>query len=251
MKKPLILFIFLSFLLLYKPTYGQQQEYPEAYRMFDSTISRENTNLLAGKEYIEQHPVINDKHKFYKTTRFFTGSITYQNQTYDKVDLRYNIFDDLLIARIPKRNGQATFQLFTNRVQSFKIDNKKYVNIRLDESGKEAVTGFFEVLNSNKTLSIYKKHRKKSKKMLDRDFVYYEFEADEPLYAIKYKDNYYIANSERNWKQIFPEQKQLISKIYKREKDLQRQKPDLFIKNLANKIQENLSSGLWLKNYSA
>ncbi len=80
--------------------------------------------------------------------------------------------------------------------------------------------------------------------MLDRDFVYYEFEADDPLYAIKYKDNYCTVNSERNWKQIFPQQKQLISKIYKREKNLQRQKPDLFIKNLANEIQENLSSGL-------
>lgn len=244
MKKSLPLFIFLPFLFLFESMLGQQHNYPEAYRAFDATISRENTNLLAGIEYIEQHPVINDKHKFYETTEFRSGQVTYRGETYDKVDLRYNIFDDVLIARIPKRKGQATFQLFTNRVQGFKINETQFVNIPEKDSGKQAITGFFEILDSSEVFSLYKKHRKKSQKQLDRDFVYFEFEPDDPEYAIKYEGKYFSMNREKDWKEVFPEQKQVISEFFNREKNLQREKPDAFMTKLANEIQKNLASGL-------
>ncbi|SKB37907.1 hypothetical protein SAMN05660903_00492 [Salegentibacter salinarum] len=216
------------------------QEYREVFKNFDELVNIENTNLLYGKEYVEQHATINNKHKFFQTSGFLNGDVVYSGETYYDLDLKYNVFEDLLIVRVKKEGGEATYQLFKNRIESFRIDGRNFINISPKKNAE--IQGFFEIFSEDASLKLLKNHRKKLKKILTTNFTYFEFEPEPTQYAVAISGKYFKVNSQAGWLDVFPEHKEKIESYFSSNQALKETDPDNFLLRLFSEISESYKS---------
>lgn len=208
-------------------TYAQAHAERETYLWFDKVTGLENTDLFNGKEYLEQHVIRNGKHKYLISAVYAPGYIQYEGQPYFDIPLRYNVYDDLLLVKIQNREGEVSFELHKSRIERFQIRDHFFIHIGGEEGGNEA-QGFYEILLEEPGLSLLKKHRKKQKKFLDRNYTYYEFETDEPEYLYKVEGNYNKVGSRRSLFADFPDSRRKIREYYGANKSLLDQDRDRF-----------------------
>lgn len=210
-----------------------------AYNWFDKMVGIGNSGILNGPEYIEQHVTVNEQQKYFSDIYFSPGSVVYNGQPYYNIEMKYNVFNDLLLLR---GTGTNPLQLHKNRIKEFNLKGTHFINISADTTAP--VNGFHEVLLQTETLSLLKKHTKKLKKFLDRSFTYFEFYDDIPLYAIEYREEYLPVNSRRQLIQAFPEYAAPIRQFYRERRSEARNNPDLFMTNLAKNLGQLLSSNI-------
>jgi hypothetical protein len=214
-------------ILFLNATYGfSQSTVRPAYESFDAVIHIQNTGLANGTEYIEQHIVKNNKHKYLDTPQYQTGTVVYEGQPYFDVDLKYNIYDDLLIVRIPTTGGSAAFELHKEKVSSFTIKNSSFISVKKTQNAKPR---FYEVLLDGDHFYLLKKHLKKARKHLDQNFTYFEFEKDSPEYLLSINGDYHNVNSRKSIRKLFPDQEEQIRNFYRSNSSLQKSDPDTFL----------------------
>lgn len=216
----------LVILLLYATTSVSQTETKPVYELLDSAIHVQNTDLANGTEYIEQHIIKSDDHKFFQNLKYLKGNVVYEGQPYYNLDLKYNVYDDLILVRIPTAGGVRHIELHKSRVQAFNINGHNF--IALKESTDERKQ-FYEVLLDVDDTLLLKKHRKKIKKHLDRSFTYFEFKKDSPKYFVSINDTLHEIDSRRAIRKLFPEKKEQIDNFYRSNPSLQRSNPDEFL----------------------
>ena len=209
------------------------QDTTAAYKWFDQVVGKENTGILNGIEYIEQHISLNEYQKFLGSIYYTPGTVVYEGQAYYDVDLKYNVYDDLLLMR---SNNSSPLQLHKSRVQEFSLNGNDFINIQTDTTA--AVHGFHEVLVENEEFSLLKKHRKYFKKFFDREYAYYEFYENSPGYAIAKGEGYHPANSRREVISAFPDHAREIRQFYRERRKQARNNPDNFMTELAGRLAQ-------------
>ncbi|MGB7841467.1 MAG: hypothetical protein WBL21_01655 [Salinimicrobium sp.] len=218
---------------------GQENRNQEKiYQDFDNIIQIENSGIIEGFEYVEIHRMINNKHKFFKTFDFVPGTVFYDGQPFFNVDLKYNVFQDILLIQIENDQGKMIFQPFDSRLDGFILQNRTFENIKAVETGPE-LAGIYEVLLETDGIKVLKKHRKKEKTLLDREVVYYEFSADEPHYFYWVNNKLEILNRS-NLMESFPEEKSNIRNFYRSKRKEAKNNPDVFIQNLFKMLYDKL-----------
>lgn len=200
------------------------------YLAFDKIVGPENTGILQGVEYIEQHRIINDKHKFFGSFDFVPGTVIYDGQPYYNIPLKYNIFEDLVIVQLMSGRGQNSFRLFNSKLDGFSINGRKFINLQKN-TGENSVGGIYELLFEEGETLVLKKHRLKEKTLYDREFLHHEFEPAEPRYYFQ-KDGIYNRVSSGNVVDAFPEHKQEIRRFFRSNRKLLKNQPDEFMKEL-------------------
>ncbi|MDX1602305.1 MAG: hypothetical protein R3209_04500 [Salinimicrobium sediminis] len=228
--------IFFAFLVFYyPPTYSQDhQDNQEPLELFDQIVGIENTGLANGEEYIEPHIIRDDQHKYFLSSSFLKGQVTYDEQLYYPVLLKYNIFDDVLLVFLNTSDGNSTIKLHKNKITSFRVDAHTFINVNEDD----AVNGFYEVLLDTNGSLLLKKHFKKVHKELDDNFTYYRFEEDDPAFVVSRNGNYFPVSSKRDFLKVFPEQGKKIKDFYSRNKSLRKNSPDQFMIRLLQTIKQ-------------
>ena len=229
------LVIFLNAALLTGQENGDQEK---IYQDFDNIIQIENSGIIEGFEYVEIHRMINNKHKFFKTFDFVPGTVFYDGQPFFNVDIKYNVFEDILLIQIQNNQGKTIFQPFESRLDAFMLQNRTFENVKAAETGPE-LAGIYEVLFETDRLKVLKKHRKKEKTLLDKEVVYYEFSADEPQYFYWADDNLEIL-SRTNLINSFPEEKLKIRNFYRSKRKEAKNNLDVFIQNLFKMLSDRL-----------
>lgn len=226
------LLIFLLIISISPTLVAQEVKDPApVYKWFDGVVSVVNTGLYNGIEYIEEHRTINEQQKFFKNIYYAPGRVVYDDQPYYNIDMKYNVYDDLLLLR---GTGSKPLQLHKSRVQEFSLFGHDFVNITGDTTG--VVKGYYEILLETEDFTLLKKHKKKDKKFLDRSFTYFEFHEDTPRYAIAYEGNYYPVNTRREVNRIFPEHSREIRRFYRENRTLSKNNYDLFMTELLKKL---------------
>ncbi|MCM4160974.1 hypothetical protein FHG64_06115 [Antarcticibacterium flavum] len=227
------LFLF-SAIINIPPLAAQEAQDPmAAYKWFDAVVGKENTGLFNGIEYIEQHVTVNDRQKFLGSIYYSPGSLVYEGQPYYEVDMKYNVYDDLLLLR---GTGSKPLQIHQSRIAEFHLDGYDFININADTTA--AVHGFYEVLLETGQLKLLKKHRKKYRKFLDRSYTYYEFYDDTPGYAIAIEEDFHPANSRREVISAFPGNAREIRRFYRERRKLSKNNPDIFMRELAGRLEQ-------------
>lgn len=201
-----------------------------AYNWFDGIVGIENTDLFNGVEYIEQHVMINEKQKYFRSVLFLPGSVVYDGQRYFDVEMKYNVYDDLLLL---KGIGEKPMQLHKDLVTEFSLEGHSFINIQADGSDVE---GFYELLLEEEQLRLLKKHTKKPQKFLDKSFTYYEFHDDTSRYAVYYREDYFPVNNRRQVLRAFPDHSGEIRRFYRRNQSLAKSKPDAFMTGLFKEL---------------
>ena len=210
-----------------------QPQSQKLFTLFDKTIGLENTDLSYGKLYTEKFRTLGENHHFLNTNQFKKGKVTYQNQTFYAVSLKYDTADDQLIVNIDGHFKNKSIILEKAYVSSFSIFKKTFF--------KSSSYGYLEILQKNDQIIFYKKNKKNKKKKLNEDFVYYKF-IDKNTYFISYKNQLHKIDSKKDILKILPNQKKEISLFYKNNKKLRKQDRDTFFSLLCKKISNTLTS---------
>jgi len=150
----LLFFIILSSL----STFSQDSSKEKIYSWYDQQTGIENSTLFRGIEYVETDRMINDKHKFFETQNFQSGSVIYDGQAYYNLPLKYNVYDDILLINLQLDQRNSIFQLFKDRVDQFQINAKRFRYLQAENNSN--IIGFYEVINEEGEFKIFKKHLK-------------------------------------------------------------------------------------------
>tara|TARA_R110002051_G_scaffold167497_1_gene238149 strand:+ start:1909 stop:2649 length:741 start_codon:yes stop_codon:yes gene_type:complete len=213
MKTKTIVFTLLLTMICFKSAVGQEaQKKPEFYNWFDNQVNRFNTGLFNGLEYIEQYRTINERHKFFKSSEFQTGSLVYDGQFYDKVPLKYDLYVDELLFNVGYNYPYPTLILFTSKIKSFTLGESKFIQINNREA-EHQMTGFYELLMVREPITLLKKNKKKRFKRIKGTTVYFEFDY-ENSYIINYQGNYFKVNSKKDIIRIWPDKKEFINQYF-------------------------------------
>lgn len=234
-------FFYLQIVIIHSQTHSENKDY---YNWFDSIIGLKNSGIYNGIIYNEKFRTIDDNHKFYKTSKFINGNIIYKGQPYYNIEMKYDIYEDKLIVKLPSHSAYIIIQLINDKIDEFFIKNHQFIKIsnKYEEFFNESLSGFYEILNQSKQLNLLKKHRKSRKKRLGQNFVYSQFK-DQSEYFISFNGKFYKINSKNEIKKLFPEFEKDINRFYNSNKRLLKSDQDTFMNYLIKHIN-SLTSNL-------
>lgn len=213
------------------------------YDWFDNKIGDENTGIYNGIIYKEKFRTLNNNHKFFLTSQFSKGNIIYNGQPYYNIEMKYDIYEDLLIVKLPNHSEYFIVQLINDKIDEFSINNNKFLKI----SGKhevffnETISGFYEISFQSKDLNLFKKHIKSRKERIVGNFVYSKFK-DESEHIIFFNDRYYKINSKKYLIKLFPNLKKNIDNFYNSNKQLLNIDKDTFMTHLMEHISSLINN---------
>lgn len=221
--------------------FGQTSTKNDAtYLWFDEIVGIENTPLIDGVEYEEEHRVLNEKTKFFKSSDFLDGTVTYKNQPYFGLQLKYDLYESNVLVRLPNRIGGTTLRLIKNEIQDFTIDGHAFSAITDKDDVGVGFSGFYEKLFKGTYLALYTKYNKYALERRDRKNLYYEFNDGENEHLIQYQTKFYRINGKKDLVELFPEYKDEIRAHYKRNKTKEKRRSGSFMSSLVNQIDNKL-----------
>ncbi|WP_103865305.1 hypothetical protein [Aquimarina sp. I32.4] len=233
-----LVFVF-TFLLIILPKFFYAQaiinETPAYYRWFDNSVGVNNTGLYNGIEYEEEYKVKSDKNQFFDTKNFIRGTVKYDGQSYFNLSLKYNIYQDEILVKLPNGFGEIILQLIKDKVDNFSIGNHQFSRIASKKEVKIENKGFYQNLAEYPSLSLYLKHKKVKKEYLENKKISYEF-IDKYIYGILYNQQYYQIKNQKDIISIFPNFKKDIQAFYKKNRLVRKSNPDIFYKSLSKHI---------------
>ncbi len=161
--KFIFIVVFLSFSLytsrLNCQTNIENQNY---YTWFDQVVGIENTNLFNGTRYFKKYRTEDGMHEFFKDDAFVLGSVTFDGQNYFNIPLKYDIYEDEIIANLKSTYGQTILRLNKAFISKFLIYNEQFMFISV--KNKEVyLNGFYEDAYSDNHISLYIQHNKELK----------------------------------------------------------------------------------------
>lgn len=177
----------------------------------DSIIGNPSLPLNNGIIYHNKY-----KNTLKNTSQFFEnkyrkGTICYNNQTYFDVNLKYDVFDDLVFYKPTTKIGLEA-NLITKQVDYFIYANKKFKQLNYFDITEKY--GFFEEIEINKNIILYIKYKKVCKEDLSLGKIAYTF-YDSKLYYILYNNQLLEISSKSSITTIFPNLKKEINTFYK------------------------------------
>ncbi|MEO1013035.1 MAG: hypothetical protein AAFX53_17180 [Bacteroidota bacterium] len=229
--------IFISF------SFGQNNlQESDYYLWFDTKITLENSGLLNGTVYTEQHIMGNEKTKFFLSRGFSPGLVIYEGQPYFDLELQYDVYSDNLLVKLPPRLGSTALKLIKRNVESFIITDYEFRNLSEYDSEGSALRGFYEVSYTSVFFVLFTKYTKSDFERKDKGTIYYEFPFRENKYFLKYNDAYHPIKNKKDLAALFPEYEQKIRAFYTNAKSMRRSDPHKFMLALMNHLDNLIFS---------
>lgn len=202
------------------------------FTSFDKTTDLLNSKLSYGLVFEEKwRKKIKNNHNFFLSDLFQKGNIHYRGEYFFDIKLKYDIVDDLVIARITNQQQKTSIVLEKNFINKFQLNNFNFVNTFPQDYG------FLEIIFVADNFSILKKHQKVSNKNTDFNFIYHTFKKKKDKYFLFLKNYYFQIESKKDFIKIFPNQKEKIIKYFKTNSTLQKNNYKTFVIKLMNQLQ--------------
>lgn len=223
-------------------TSGFSQSNKAVYNWFDAKVGIENTDLFNGIEYIEFEKGSNGFTKFLYPDNFSNGFVSYDGQSYYDVALKYNVYDDKVIVNIGENSGKKVFEIFAAKVDSFSIDDRKFIQ-RKASVGRDDINidGFAELLVDNKNLRLFKKLHKSKSTKIRNGTVLFEYKFITPDYYLLFENKLYNVRRKQDFIGIFPQFKEELKDL-KINKERINNNPNSLVITFTNKINSLLSN---------
>ncbi len=234
-----VLFLLLNFSINF--TFSQSKtSLKNDYLWFDKQIGIENTGLFNGLRYEEKYRMENNNHKFYKTSEFMDGDIIYDDQPYYNIKMKYDLFEDQIIVNLITNSGDNILKLLNSKLGDFNLNGSEFIKLsnKITINSNEELNGIYEILSKNSNLILYKKNKKKARKIINKEYLYYTFKSDNQYYCFT-NENYYLIHSKKDWIKIFPKQKKEIQSFYSKNKIMYQTNYDSFAKQLSSKLSNS------------
>ena len=231
-QKTIFLVLFGLFLNIYT-TQSQTNDDIIVYNWFDKNLGLESLDFKNGLAHLNFDKTATNQNR-YLTDEFKKGSINYNEQIYFDLFLKYDIYSDELVLRPYDEANTTKINLIKDNIKSFIIGNEKFTNLKeLNTSIFKG--GYYEEVLIKNNITLYIKYYKEKKKSTKDEINLIDYV---PKYEfILFKENKYNLISEK--KEIitlFPDDKRKINDFYLMNRDLRKENPSLFMKNLIRYI---------------
>lgn len=222
--------------------YGQESIPSDAYNAFDQYIGIENSGLYVGKAWTVKYKTINEKTHFFESPRFMPGSVVYKGQKYNDLQLKYDVYDDVVLLKLDTSVGGATMEFISYWLDAFTIDGHKFVNLQNRKTYKSKDYRYFEVSYQGYALSLYTKYSKEIHERRDKGSIYYEFTSSSNVHVVEYLNRFVPISSEKDWITLFPNYAKAIADFYKKNRKMKKQDPSKFWTSLTNYMDVKLTT---------
>ncbi|KVV14339.1 hypothetical protein [Flavobacterium sp. TAB 87] len=219
---------------------SQSIEKKEINRYFDQSVGTQILGINNGKIHIDPYTYKQEQHNYYLNKNFIIGSVFYDNQLYENIMIKYDIYKDELVKSFEKSNSFG-ITLITEKVVYFLIDNHKFINSASTFSKSKVLPGFIEEKYLGKTISFYIKHSKSAKDAIVGTTLYTEFK-EATTHQLLYNFELKTINTQKEITTLFPLLKSEIKNYYRVNKVSQENNADQFKADLIQFIDQNLPS---------
>lgn len=222
--------ILLLCVLLNLTAFSQTNLPDKIYETYDNIVGLDNTGLYNGTEFTDIYLNTDGTYRYYNGYDYSSGSVTYNDQYYVNVLLKYDLLEDHLLTRSDDNLSIFNIKLIPGFIDSFSIYDHHFVRLHdtnLDIGGN----GFFEAAYVGNQLELYIKHTKEKKDKALRTGVQYRFSEDN-FYIIKLNGKYAVVSSSKSFRKLLPEKAVEIREFYKSYKTLYKSNLDVFMTNL-------------------
>ncbi|WP_264543571.1 MULTISPECIES: hypothetical protein [Flavobacterium] len=139
---------------------SQTQDYKDIYTKIDKELSIGNLNLEKGKIYINKDVNVKNNHRYLFNDATFISNIKHNKQIYYNNNVKYDIFQNILIVNPSNQSKRLFVELSKNEVESFTIENKNFVLIELPNNEN----WYCEENLISSSFTFYIKYQKRKKK---------------------------------------------------------------------------------------
>lgn len=241
-KKSVFLILFGVFLNIYI-SYGQTNNDVYIYNWFDKSVGKNNLDINNGTPHTNPYRTLNDSH-LYLIDKYELGKITYEGQNYYEVNLKYDIYRDLLVLNPYGESENTGINLIQNKVESFSILDKNFVKIdKKNNTVPEFTIGYYEETKIGPDFTFYIKHHKDMQKTASENGLYYTFKENNTFF-IDFKNQIYAIKGKSDILKLFPEQKKQINGFYLMNRELRKSDLNQFMKNLMKYTYNSLSTAI-------
>ncbi len=234
MKRLNLVFPILLFTVCF--SYSQNKLNDKVFETYDRLVGLDNTGLYNGTEFTDLFLNTDGTFRYFKGFDYSKGSVTYNNQYYVNVSLKYDLLEDNLLARSDDNLSIFNIKLIPEFVDSFSIYNLNFVRLPDTNLGFSG-NGFFEEAYLGKNLKLYIKHTKRKKDRATQAVVQYKFTEDN-FYVLKNAERYYIVNSVKDIRKALPEKEEQIRQFYKTYRSLYKSNYEMFMTRLIKHLDE-------------
>lgn len=209
---------------------------PIIFEWLDSKSGIENTGLYDGEVHVEEYRTINENTQYFPEPYFVPASLNYGGQWYYSVQLKYDVFNDQLIARVPNDIGGLAIQLFKYDISEFRFGTDHFVNLDLLlENTSEA--GFFRKVFQSDEFTLLAKLSKKRFQRKDRNRIYYEFLDAKNGYVLVREGESVIIGNKNDLFDFLPKSEEEIESFYKTNKRLWSSDRESFLLEMIKKLE--------------
>lgn len=204
------------------------------FKAYDALVGLDNTGIFNGTEFTDLFLNTDGTYRYLNGFDYSKGSITYNDQYYVDVSLKYDLLEDNLIARSDDNLSIFNIKLIPEFVDSFSIYNRNFVrltDLNLGLSGN----GFFEEAYLGNSLKLYIKHAKTKKDKAIRGGVQYKFK-DDNFYIVKKAGKFNVIRSVKDIRKSLPENEDQIRQFYKTYRSLYKSNREMFMTNLVKHL---------------
>jgi hypothetical protein len=214
----------LFFSLLIIPLGAHCQTSVKDTALLDSAIASARqvyTNQIAGgahlyngveyKDYDLKHDDIG--HPYFMEDDWLTGSIEYDGQLYEHVDIMYNIVRDKVVIDHPYSHFKV--ELISEKIGRFTISDHTFVRL-VKDSAHTISTGFYDELYNGET-KVYVKRAKEIQENLSARVVILEF-TDHNKFFIAKNGIYYQVKNKASVLKVFYDRKTMLRKYLSKNK---------------------------------
>lgn len=181
--------------------------------LFDNVVGKENLPLNNGPFYFNTFKILNS-HQFYHVNKYLQGSLIYENQYYNTVNLKYDNYRDALIFKPYGESENFGVILLKEKVFQFTLNNRNFINLGLiTKDSLKNVKGYYEENVIGKDFTFYIKHKKEKRELIKNQITYSDFDIYNEFLLLSNK-NYYSISSKKDIITLFPKYKKEINTFY-------------------------------------
>lgn len=206
------------------------QEYKkELVFWYDKNIGSYNTLISWGEKYSNKDLFFKDTHPFFKENKFVTGDITYCNEFFFDVKLKYDVNNQEIVVYLNDEYiGSRILRLFISNVQELSIYGSKFKQVNFCYK-KDCLNGIYEELHLSKKIHLLVKHSKSEVDEPFKGLVHKNYKEVKKKFYVKYLEGYHRVSSKKDFEKIFSNNQNDIKKFYKQNKAKYISKREFFL----------------------
>jgi len=185
-------------------TKNKNEDLLKAESIYNETFHN-HSKILTGKYYNDSYRGIKD-HPYYNESSWKIGSVGYENQEYDSIEIKYDVYRDLLLVKYIDEQGYIRpIQLYSAKVEAFQLYGHHFQHLEGDSLPND-ISGFFDLLHSGNNASVLAKRRKEIDQSNTLTSLEHRFVTKDKLY-IRLGQNFYEIKKRKSMLEVLSDRK--------------------------------------------